>query len=375
MDSRHQQWLGFWREELEAAFLYDRMAANEKNGRLHELYERMASMERRHAMSWAARLKESGIAVPAFKPSWRVRLLAAIATRFGNRNVLDALNATETDAGKAYAALEDVREARQMASEERAHARTFQTLAAEGGYAVGQPEARHKNAGGNALRAGVMGANDGLVSNFCLVMGMAGAAEAAGAGESRVLLMTGLAGLLAGAISMALGEWLSVQSSRELYERQIKLEQEEIEADPEEEKEELSLIYQAKGMQPEEADRLAEKIAANPAGLLDTLSREELGIDPEELGGSAWEAAGTSFLLFAIGAIIPVLPFFFMAQSAASLGISAALSMIGLFGLGAATTLMTGKSVVLTGLRQAVFGIAASAVTFAIGQLIGVNLG
>ena len=374
MQAKHDQWLGFWREELETAFLYDRMAGNEKNARLCELYQRMATMERRHAMSWAEQLRKNGVAVPAFKPSWRIRILAAVATRFGNRTVIDALNATENDAGKTYAAQEQP-EAQAMAGEERAHARSFQMLATEASYAVGQPEARHKNAGGNALRAGVMGANDGLVSNFCLVMGMAGATEAAGAGESRVLLMTGIAGLLAGAISMALGEWLSVQSSRELYERQINLEKDEIEANPQEEKEELSLIYQAKGMNAEEADRLAEKIAANPAGLLDTLSREELGIDPEELGGSAWEAAGTSFLLFAIGAIIPVIPFFFLPQNTASLGISAALSMIGLFGLGAATTLMTGKSVWLSGLRQAVFGIVASVITFAIGQVIGVNLG
>jgi VIT1/CCC1 family predicted Fe2+/Mn2+ transporter len=200
-------------------------------------------------------------------------------------------------------------------------------------------------------------------------MGVAGAQVHTG-----TLLVTGLAGLLAGAISMALGEWLSVQSSRELYENQIQIEKQELESAPEEEKEELTLIYQAKGLPAEEAARLAERLLQEPASALDTLSREELGIDPQELGGSAWEAAAMSFLLFALGAILPVLPFFFFKGATAVLS-SAGLSGLGLFVIGSSITLVTGKHWLGAGLRQVLFGLAAAAITFGIGRLIGVNLG
>lgn len=376
MDDTQKQWRRFWREEREAAYLYQRLAANEKSAKLAELYRRMADIELRHAQTWEEKLRGAGGTLPAFKPSLRVRILSGVAGRLGNETVIEALNNTEMDAGRDYVA-QGAPEALQMAADERAHARAFQALAAEhiDGSSIVSVETEHKASGGNALRAGVMGANDGLVSNFCLVMGMAGATEAAAGTGGRTLLVTGIAGLLAGAISMALGEWLSVQSSRELYERQIAVERDELKANPEEEIEELSLIYQAKGMDEDDARKLAQKLAANPKAMLDTLAREELGINPQELGGSAWEAAYTSFLLFAVGAIIPVLPFIFMPQNLLAIGFSAVLSLLGLFGLGAATTLLTGQSLWYAGFRQAIFGMIASAVTFGIGHLIGVQLG
>lgn len=376
MDDTQKQWRRFWREEREAAYLYQQLAANEKSAKLAELYRRMADIELRHAQIWEEKLRTAGGTLPAFKPSLRVRILSGVAGRLGNETVIEALNNTEMDAGRDYVA-QGAPEALQMAADERAHARAFQALAAEhiDGSSIASVETEHKASGGNALRAGVMGANDGLVSNFCLVMGMAGATEAAAGTGGRTLLVTGIAGLLAGAISMALGEWLSVQSSRELYERQIAVERDELKANPEEEIEELSLIYQAKGMDEDDARKLAQKLAANPKAMLDTLAREELGINPQELGGSAWEAAYTSFLLFAVGAIIPVLPFIFMPQNLLAIGVSAILSLLGLFGLGAATTLLTGQSLWYAGSRQAIFGMIASAVTFGIGHLIGVQLG
>lgn len=376
MDDTQKQWRRFWREEREAAYLYQQLAANEKSAKLAELYRRMADIELRHAQTWEEKLRTAGGTLPAFKPSLRVRILSGVAGRLGNETVIEALNNTEMDAGRDYVA-QGAPEALQMAADERAHARAFQALAAEhiDGSSIASVETEHKASGGNALRAGVMGANDGLVSNFCLVMGMAGATEAAAGTGGRTLLVTGIAGLLAGAISMALGEWLSVQSSRELYERQIAVERDELKANPEEEIEELSLIYQAKGMDEDDARKLAQKLAANPKAMLDTLAREELGINPQELGGSAWEAAYTSFLLFAVGAIIPVLPFIFMPQNLLAIGVSAILSLLGLFGLGAATTLLTGQSLWYAGSRQAIFGMIASAVTFGIGHLIGVQLG
>jgi VIT1/CCC1 family predicted Fe2+/Mn2+ transporter len=237
----------------------------------------------------------------------------------------------------------------------------------EGG-ALARLEGRHRAVGGNALRAAVLGSNDGLVSNLSLVMGVAGA-ELAGRG----ILITGLAGLLAGAGSMALGEWLSVQSSRELYQRQLAIEHEELTASPEEEAEELALIYEAKGIPPEQARALAARVIASPATALDTLAREELGIDPEQLGGSAWEAAITSFLLFALGAMVPVLPFVFLSGTAAVL-VSVGVSAVALFGIGAAITLMTGRGLLFSGGRQLLFGLAAAALTYGVGRLIGVSL-
>ncbi|MGL5207574.1 MAG: VIT1/CCC1 transporter family protein, partial [Acidaminococcaceae bacterium] len=191
--------------------------------------------------------------------------------------------------------------------------------------------------------------------------------------SSSNILLTGIAGLLAGGISMALGEWISVQSSRELFERQIGIEKEEIETNPEEEIEELILIYQTKGISEEVARPLATKLLQNPATALDTLSRDELGIDPDDLGGSAFVAALTSFLLFSVGAIIPVIPFFFITGQAAVYA-SILFSTIGLFLVGAITTLFTGRNIFYSGLRQIIFGLLAAAATYFIGSLIGVSL-
>jgi VIT1/CCC1 family predicted Fe2+/Mn2+ transporter len=261
-----------------------------------------------------------------------------------------------------------------MPAQERSHARVLRSVMGEmrgglEGSALAQLEGRHRAASGNALRAAVLGASDGLLSNFSLVMGVAGA-DASG----RAVLVAGLAGLLAGAFSMALGEWISVQSSRELYERQIAIERDELEQRPEEEQAELALIYQAKGLPADQAEAIAARLIADRPAALDALTREELGVDPEELGGSAWEAAISSFLLFAVGAIVPVLPFFFLGGLTA-VGLSVGLSTLGLFGIGAAITLLTGRSIWYSGMRQVLVGLAAAGITFGIGRLIGVSLG
>jgi VIT1/CCC1 family predicted Fe2+/Mn2+ transporter len=236
------------------------------------------------------------------------------------------------------------------------------------GGSVAQLEGRHKAGGGNALRAAVLGANDGLVSILSLTMGVAGATN------SRTdILIAGMAGVLAGAGSMALGEWLSVQSSRELYEHQIKIEAEEIAANPEEEQEELALIYQSKGLPEDRAKEMASHMMADQANILDTLAREELGIDPDELGGSAYEAAFTSFFLFAFGALFPMLPYFFLTGTTAII-LSLIVSAIGLFIIGGAITLMTGRSIWFSGTRQVLVGIIAAILTYGIGKLIGVSV-
>jgi vacuolar iron transporter family protein len=259
-----------------------------------------------------------------------------------------------------------------LPTDERSHARVIGAAAATGrglsGPSVATLEGRHRGGGGNALRAAVLGANDGLVSNLSLVMGVAGAATSA-----HTILLTGIAGLVAGSCSMAMGEWLSVNSARELYQKQIATEAAELEQSPEEEKEELALIYQAKGLPESQAKALAERLLSDKASALDTLVREELGIDPDDLGGSASGAAAASFLLFAFGAVFPVAAFVWLSGWPA-LWASLALSGVALVGIGTATSLFTGRSALFSASRQLVIGYAAAAVTFGIGRLVGATL-
>jgi len=365
------RYLENWKGEQDGAALYDAVAASESNPKLAEVYRRLAAAERRHAQLWAEKLRQAGIEAPRFRPSTRTRLLAWLARRGGARFVLPSVFALEQVDRDKYDKQPDARAAG-MARDEHSHARLLGHIQQSGGGMPGADvarlEGRHRTAGGNALRAAVLGANDGLVSNFALVMGVAGADL-----PGRTILITGVAGLLAGSFSMALGEWLSVKSSRELYEHQMRTEAAEIEASPEEEAEELALIYQARGMEERESEVLARRIMTDPRGALDVMAREELGIDPSELGGSPWVAAFTSFLLFSAGALIPVLPFLFTSGTTA-VGVSLALSALGLFGLGAGITLFTARSPLRSGLRSVLFGLAAAGGTYAIGRLIGVTV-
>jgi len=358
--------------ERDAQTLYACLAGHEENPDLAAVYRKLSETEAGHADVWEEKLKQAGVHVPPYRPSWRTRVLCRLAVTFGPAFVVPTIAGIERGAKSEYDGQPEP-EAHAMSAHERTHARVFGYLAQNSkgldGRAVARFEGRHRGAGGNALRAGVLGANDGLVSVFSLVMGVAGA----GVG-SQTILLTGLAGLLAGAISMALGEWLSVQSARELYQHQIAIEAQELEENPAEEMEELALIYQAKGIAADTARAMAERVLADKDIALQTLALEELSIDPGELGGSAWEAALTSFLLFALGAGIPVLPYLFFSgwQGVAA---SAAASALGLYIIGAAITLMTGQSALYSGLRQVAFGLAAAAVTFGVGHLIGINLG
>lgn len=368
---KNDEILRAYSDERTSALLYETMAGVEKDPRIAEVYRRIAKTELRHAEKWLNQAKEAGLTLPEYKPSWRTHTLVWLGKRFGPGMILPAVQSMEREGTATYTQME---QAMGMAAEEQSHSRllTMVTSTVRGGIEGGvlmQLEGRHRSTGGNTLRAAVMGANDGLVSNLSLVMGVAGA-TLAGSG----VLIAGIAGLLAGSISMALGEWLSVQSSRELYENQLKTEADEIENAPEEEAEELALIYEARGIPPQSARKLASQIMENKETALDTLAREELGIDPSELGGSAWKAAITSFVLFALGAIIPVFSFLFTSGMPA-VYISIGLSALGLFGLGAAITLFTGRPVWKSGLRMVIFGLLAAAVTFGIGRLIGVSVG
>jgi VIT1/CCC1 family predicted Fe2+/Mn2+ transporter len=356
--------------EVDSAALYKTLAQTEKNPQLAQVYQRLAAIEEAHAEYWKSHIEAIDHSVPRLRPGFRARALSWLARRFGPAFVLPTVDTLEhMDSGTYDAQPEAV--AAGLPAAERSHARIIEALAAGSpgalsGSALARLEGRHRGMGGNALRAAVLGANDGLVSNMSLVMGVAGADLA-----PHAILVTGLAGLLAGACSMALGEWLSVNTARESAQRQIATEADELEQVPDEEKEELALIYQAKGLPEDLAKALAERLIANKKTALDTLVREELGIDPDELGGSPWGAAAASFALFALGAIFPVAPYFALAGGAAVIA-SLAASGVALFLIGAGTTLFTGREVWFSGLRQLLVGFAAAGVTFGVGKLIGV---
>lgn len=363
-----ERWKASRRDELDAEAIYRALAGSERNRERRALFEEIAADERRHADHWEARLREAGVDPGPDEPGQRARILCRLAADFGDTVVVPIMRDRETLATEAYRD-----ESGAFTHDEERHARALVALVGETrGEPIGRALARLQRgraAGGNALRAAVLGVNDGLVSNAALVMGVAGAGVA-----SRDILITGVAGLIAGACSMAMGEWISVQSSRELSERELAIERAHIAAEPELERAELALVYEQKGLHPEEAASVAERLSADPATALDTHAREELSIDPGELGGSAWVAAGASFVLFVLGAIFPIVPFAFLSGHAA-VGVALAISAVALFAIGAAITLMTGKSPLTSGARQLAFGAAAFAVTYGIGALFGTAIG
>ena len=360
------------RDEVDGAALYRLLAEAEHDPERRDIFEKLAASENRHLALWRTRLEEAGAGVPAYGPSFRIRTLGWLARRFGTNVVAPIVAQMEAAAMTMYDNQPEAIE-HNLPADERSHARIFREISRSesrrsGGVNIARIEGRHRGATGNALRAAVLGANDGLVSNLSLVMGVAGTDPG-----RDVIILGGVAGLLAGSLSMALGEWISVRSSHEAYMRQRAIEREELLLNPEEEEEELTLIYQAKGLTRTEAKTTAKQILGNPETALDTLVREELGMANEE-ASSAWTAAGTSFLMFSIGAVLPVLPWFFVGGFA-GIAVSAVLCGIGLFGVGAIITLFTGRSVLFSGSRMLVFGLAAAAITFGIGKAIGAGTG
>ena len=359
------------RDELDGAALYTTIAAAERDPVRKDLFLQLAQAEARHAGIWRDKLAAAGIHEARYVPSFRTRLLGKLAQRFGPAFVMPTIAAAEFSDRDKYASQAD---AQSISAEERGHAAVVQEIARTParspvtGADIARAERWHRGASGNNLRAAVLGANDGLVSNFCLIMGVAGA----GTGNS-IILLTGLAGLVAGACSMALGEWLSVTNARELASTQIAKEAEEIAQTPQAEQRELALIYQAKGLPKADAERVARELMCDKQAALDTLAREELGIDPTELGGNAFSAAGTSFVLFAAGAIFPVAPFLWL-HGVPAIAASIAVSAAALCAIGLLTSLFNGRSPWFSAARQAFFGCAAAAVTYGIGSVLGISL-
>lgn len=355
--------------EVDASYLYNKLADHEKDATIADVFRKMSDIERGHAEAFA---KKKGIATETLlHPSWRAKTLNLIGKIFGYDYVLGALMDTE----KAIAGVIINKKKKgdmPITGTETTHVKILRSILEKEprvtGTQLAKFEKSHRSLGGNAIRAAVLGGNDGLVSNFSLVMGVAGAT----AGQQGVLL-AGVSGLLAGALSMALGEWISVKSSQELSENQMQIEMEELETNPEGEMQELAMIYTAKGIPEQQAKEMAREIMGDKTTAHEILIKEELGINPDELEGSAWEAAIYSFILFSVGAVIPVLPFMFTRGMPAII-FSVIASTIGLFLIGAAITLFTGKNVWRSGFRQVLFGLAAAAVTFGIGKLIGVSI-
>jgi VIT1/CCC1 family predicted Fe2+/Mn2+ transporter len=344
-----------WTQEKESVFLYDVLAASERSPERRALFEKLSGEASGQAAIWAEELRRAGSAAPArYVPSARVRVVARLVRWFGAARLRGVLAAMKVRGMSVYGA------------------------GAPGGAAGGthaMPRSideigrRHRGAGGAAggvVRAAVFGANDGLVSNASLIFGVAGATA-----DRHMIAVSGIAGLLAGAFSMAAGEYVSMRSQREMFERQIASERDEVARYPAEEAAELALIYEARGLAKEEAERVAKSLIANPKSALDTLAREELGLDPGELGSPA-RAALSSFLSFAVGAMVPLLPFVVGGGRAAP-AVSVALAATALFGVGAAISLFTGRGAIRGGLRMLLLGCAAAGTTYAIGRLFGVK--
>lgn len=339
-----------WMEEKQSAWLYRVMASCESDQNLVRMFSALASAAESQATLWQEKLRLSGQSVPAvFKPSRRAEFVAWLIRKLGPRAIKPVLAAMKVRGLSVYSS----------ASLGAGH--PVPSSVEEIGY-------RHTSLGGGGnLRAAVFGANDGLVSNACLVMGVAGATQ-----DSGYILLTGIAGLVAGAASMAAGEYVSVRSQRELYEYQIQLEREELDEYPEEEAEELALIYNARGVPLEQARSMAYEMIQDKEHALDALTREELGLNPDDLG-SPLMAALSSFASFAVGALIPLLPFLYT-RLAAPIPTTIVLTCVSLFSIGALISLFTGKSAVSGGLRMLIIGACAGAVTYAIGLLLGGTL-
>ncbi|MHB8535345.1 MAG: VIT1/CCC1 transporter family protein [Sulfuricaulis sp.] len=334
-----------WQEEKQSAWLYRVMAEAETDAVKRELFSALGNAAEWQAEIWRKQFSSPSAPAPVFQPSLRARVVAWLIRALGARAIRPVLAAIKVRGISVYDA----------ALANPGH--VMPTAVAE----VGR---RHRGVGsGGNLRAAVFGVNDGLVSNTSLIMGVAGATH-----ETAFILTSGVAGLLAGALSMAAGEYISMRSQREMYENQIALEREELAQYPEEEAEELALIYNARGMDMEEARAIARKMIAEPEYGLNVLAREELGLNPDDLG-SPWGAAIFSFLAFTGGALIPLIPFLLGLNTAVT--VAAVLAGISLFGVGAALSLFTGRAALASGLRMVLIGGGAGLVTYALGTALG----
>jgi len=356
-----------WREERDSAVLYETLARLERNPRLRRVFGKLAESEREHSAYWEERIRAQGGAVPPFHPSWRARFLMRLAGRFGVAFVVPSIATRELADWDRYAAQEDASRAG-LSREERGHAAVMRRVATYG-HEESEQEPHGTGSLANNLRAAVLGANDGLASNFCLLMGVAG-----GGVSTSTLILTGVAGLVAGACSMALGEWLSVTNAREMARSQIDANAKELHSTTAWKREELTLLHEARGLAPEEAQRASERVMAQDPEAVRSLIAEERVIALTGLANNPVRAAAYSFVLVALGACVPLLPFLLASAAHAIIG-SIVLSLLALFAIGLATSLFNGRSPVFSGLRQVCVGAAAALVAYSAGRLVGAAVG
>lgn len=337
-----------WREEKQSAWLYRELASCEPDARIADLFRALADAAENQADRWRAQATSP----PSFTPSMRARVTARLARLLGPGHIRPVLVAMKVRGVSVYSSGHPDPSGHRMPT------------------SVSQVGRRHKAHGGGNLRAAVFGVNDGLVSNTSLIMGVAGAGAPAD-----LVVTSGVAGLLAGALSMAAGEYVSMRSQRDMFEYQIGLERAELEQYPDAEAEELALIYQARGMDLDEARRITRELVRRHEVALDALAREELGLNPDDLG-SPWGAALFSFFAFAAGALLPLAPFLLPGLSLRTgVATSAAVAVAALFGVGAALSLFTGREAWAGGLRMVAIGGGAGILTWLIGTVLGATLG
>ena len=379
-----QRFLKYLEAERKASMLY-RSLAEASDGERREALLELADIEDEHAAHWVAKLEEYGVPIPP-APAALDPEDAAMVARARAAGMDDVLAHLEEAEGADAGMYDDEPEAPDsMSADEREHAETFRRLrehapataaidrgviSADGSVDFGEKWHRVDTSG--SVRAAIFGISDGLVSNTALVMGFAGTGT-----DNGVVLFAGVAGLLAGAFSMAAGEYVSVASQRDLFERELEMEARELRDKPEEERKELELIYRAKGMDRATAKAAADKIFADPKSALDTLAREELGLNPDELG-NPYKVALSSFAAFAIGAFVVVLPYLLaviwpsvFGSDSVPLIIAITLSVIAMLVVGGLVGKFSGRGITRGAIRQFVVGALAAGVTFIIGRVIG----
>ncbi len=354
----------FFKNEMEAMALYQALSEVERDPKRADAFMRLAKAEQRHAARWAKMLNYEDSVLETAKPGMRIWVFKTAARIFGTSRVVPILIMGESQDIKAYAQEPDTRE---IVKDEREHSQTLRML---GNVKKGDDNGIREDSptwgsSSGSLRAAVLGVNDGLVSNFSLVMGIAG-----GSDQKSFVLLAGITGLLAGAFSMAAGEYVSMRSQKDMLERQIQMEREELEQFPEEEEYELSRIYMAKGFTSDEAKIIAKRVISNPKVAIDTMAHEEMGMNLKELG-SPWGAAASSSIAFSLGALVPIFPYVLGIGGAV---LSAILSAVALLTVGGALSWTAGKSFTWGAIRMLLAGGAAATVTFLIGNLIGVSI-
>ncbi len=367
-----------WRAEVETAQVYRDLAGRERDEKRKGVLLRMAEAEERHAQRWEQKLKDLGVEPPVLKDTVGRRLNRWWNKIAGAEIAIRRMEAAEErheaefhdQAERALAGEQDVQEfLRKSALEEKAHARALSAMAPPPGPRTALDKIlkreRWHGRGGSWVADAIYGVNDGLGAVFGIVSGVAGATN----NQQHYILISGLAGMLASSLSMGAGAYLAVKSEGEVYEAEIAREKAEVEENPEEEIEEMSLFYQLQGFSPEEAQKMAERLAEQPEQLVQAMAQSELGLSQQHFG-KPWTSATSAAISTAIGAFIPIIPFFFMTGISAVIA-AFTISIIAHFAVGAVKSLITIRSWWASGLEMTMVGVIEAAVTYGLGLAFG----